>query len=373
MPEVKVSVDIHDLVTAKSIISYYEGNFKLAPEEGGYLLPDGQGPFLGDLLFDDVKQMGLDISWIKGSGGLPIALKSSAFDVKVTHRGRKKADRFMTEMPFFKEGSVINENERQKINTLVDMASLSERYKYQLESQLKSVFDGYCALIIGAAASREYMKMELLSTGNITVAGDGTAYEYDYKLDDWQKITLTGEAKWDAPLTAQPITDIVNWKKDLEKKGKTASSAILNSTTMELIKASKQVKDAMVVINQVQGALPVTDKRVKELIFSETGIKLMIYDKMAKTDANTEKAFWPDNVFTMIPNGKLGKMYYGTTPEESDLMTSKRANADVKIIDTGVAVTVTYETDPVWSVAKVSQVCLPSGENLDGIFIANVA
>ena len=39
----------------------------------------------------------------------------------------------------------------------------------------------------------------------------------------------------------------------------------------------------------------------------------------------------------MYPDGNLGKTWFGTTPEESDLMASAVAN--VRITDTGVAVT----------------------------------
>ena len=45
-------------------------------------------PYLGEGLFPARKQRGLDLSWIKGSTGLPISLMPSAFDAKATFRDR---------------------------------------------------------------------------------------------------------------------------------------------------------------------------------------------------------------------------------------------------------------------------------------------
>jgi hypothetical protein len=278
----------------------------------------------------------------------------------------------MTEMPFFKEASKMNEKDRQEINTLLDLSVNNKGYDLQKRAKLKMLFNGFADLIIGAAVTREYMKMDLLSTGTITVVGDGSKYEYDYQLDTWQKITLTGDSKWDAPLTAQPLTDLTTWKKLLRtKKGVIAEAVILNTVTLELMKACKQVKDALIVNGQPMGMLPVTDSRVFNLITAEIGLDVYVYDKMAKTDNSTEKGFWPDEVVTMIPRGEIGKMYFGTTPEESDLMRSVNV-ADVNLVDTGVAVTVTRNTDPVGVDVKVSQICLPSGENMDKVVIAQV-
>ena len=45
-------------------------------------------PYVGESLFPARKQAGLDLSFIKGSKGLPISLMPSAFDAKATFRDR---------------------------------------------------------------------------------------------------------------------------------------------------------------------------------------------------------------------------------------------------------------------------------------------
>ena len=62
---------IFDYFTAKALAAYY--NTTIADKN--------MQPFLGDELFPARKKMGLDLKWIKGSKGLPVVLKTSAFDV----------------------------------------------------------------------------------------------------------------------------------------------------------------------------------------------------------------------------------------------------------------------------------------------------
>jgi hypothetical protein len=75
----------------------------------------------------------------------------------------------------------------------------------------------------------------------------------------------------------------------------------------------------------------------------------------------------PTNTFVMFPDGALGNTWFGTTPAESDLMTSNAAN--VTITDTGVAVVTSQKVDPVQVETIVSMICLPSFEMADGVGI----
>ena len=74
-----------------------------------------QIPYLGSTLFPARKKAGLDLSWLKGSRGLPISLMPSAFDAKATFRDRIGFDKIETEMPFFREGFKIKERDRQEL------------------------------------------------------------------------------------------------------------------------------------------------------------------------------------------------------------------------------------------------------------------
>lgn len=69
----------------------------------------------------------------------------------------------------------------------------------------------------------------------------------------------------------------------------------------------------------------------------------------------------------MIPAGALGSTWYGTTPEERTLMGS--GEADVSIVNTGVAVAVSTTNDPVQTKTTVSEIVLPSYERMDSTYV----
>ena len=109
------------------------------------------------------------------------------------------------------------------------------------------------------------------------------------------------------------------------------------------------------------------DNRVKELFSSELGVNIIVYSKQYKNEEGTVAKFYPDGFATLIPNGALGNTWYGTTPEERTLMGSKEA--DVSIVNTGVAVSVTVTSDPVHTKTTASEIVLPSYERMDSVFV----
>lgn len=73
----------------------------------------------------------------------------------------------------------------------------------------------------------------------------------------------------------------------------------------------------------------------------------------------------------MLPNGAIGTIWYGTTPEERTL--TAKSDADVSIVNTGVAVSVTITDDPVNTKTTVSEIVLPSFERMNECYAMEVA
>ena len=109
------------------------------------------------------------------------------------------------------------------------------------------------------------------------------------------------------------------------------------------------------------------DTRVKEVFSNELGIRIIVYSKQYKKEDGTAEKFYPDGFATLIPDGALGSTWYGTTPEERTLMGS--GEADVSIVNTGVAVAVTTTSDPVHTKTTVSEIVLPSYERMDSTYV----
>ena len=344
---------IYQLVTPKEIGTYYT--------EGS----SNRIPYLGETLFPAKKQMGLDLKWIKGSSGLPVALKPSAFDVGTVLRDRVGFDELETEMPFFKEGTLIKEKDRQELNKI--MASGNQAY---IDMIIGKIFDDVNGLISGAKVQAERMIMQLLSTGKIGISANKLNYDYDYKFLAGHTETLLATAKWSDVENSNPVDDIERWMDAVEDTtGQRPSKAICTKKTWNYIKQNKKIKLDM---NPIGGHnIIMTDALLEQYLENKLGLKIAKYNKKFKSEAGVSTQFFPDDVFTLIPDGPLGNLYYGTTPEESDLM-SGATSAEVSIVDTGVAVTTEKKTDPVNVFTKVSAIMLPSFESIDSVFIAKV-
>ncbi|MEK3722304.1 major capsid protein [Paenibacillus sp. FSL H8-0034] len=341
---------IFDLVSAESIGTYYTAN------------TSNDTPYLGATLFPPKKQLGLDLKWIKGSKGLPIALMPSEFDAKATLRDRIGFKEIQTEMPFFREAMRIGEKERQELLRL--MASANEQYYMPL---ITNIYDDVSNLVSGALVNPERMIMQLLSTGKVSITANRLAYDYDYKMPAGHKVTLTGTDKWSDP-TADIIGDIQAWQEiGDDDQGVQLRKAICTRKTWGYILKNTAIRLDM---NPLGGQnIIMTDTLMRQYLLNKVNLSVAVYNKKFALQDGSTNLFYPDDYFTLLPDGALGNTYFGTTPEEADLM-SGGTDAKVSIVNTGVAVTTIKEPHPVNVETIVSAITMPSFEQIDNIFIA---
>jgi hypothetical protein len=336
-------------------------------EIGTYYVSNGSNniPYLGATLFPAKKQLGLTLDWIKGSNGLPVALMPAAFDTKATIRDRIGVSKIETEMPFFKEGMKIKEKERQELNKAM-MAANSE----YILPVLQKIYDDASNLVAGAEVDCERMRMQLLSTGKISISADGIAYDYDYKFKPAHTETLLTTAKWSDTVNSDPVEDIRRWQDAIEDDtGNRPTNAVCTRKTWNYLLHNQKMK---LDINVQNGQnIILNDAKLKSYLMDQCNLQVAVYNKKYALQDGSSNLFYPDDKFTLFPDGNLGSTYYGTTPEESDLMTGN-TDAQVQIVNTGVAITTTKETDPVNVNTKVSMISMPSFEAIDSIFIGNV-
>lgn len=346
--------NIFDLINAKEISTYYISN------------PSNGIPYLGATLFPARKQLGLDLSWIKGSRGLPVALMPSAFDVKATVRDRIGVSKIETEMPFFREAMRIGEKDRQEINKALAAANANI-----IEPIINNIYDDVTNLVNGAEVQGERMRMQLLSTGLIAITANRIDYDYDYKLLGNHKETLLTTTMWSATETATPVQDIQRWQDLIEADtGTKPTRAICTRKTWNYLLANKSIRldlDPIGGNNRIM-----TDTLLKQYLAEKLELTVAVYNKKYTTSVGgAATLFFPDEVFTLIPDGDMGNTWFGTTPEESDLMAGN-TDAQVQIVNTGVAITTIKEPHPVNVQTVVSAIELPSFERIDEIFIATV-
>lgn len=339
---------IFDLVTSDAITAYWE------------TLQNQQPPYVGEELWPAVKQLGLKISWIKGAKGLPVVLLPSAYDVKAKKRNRIGFSKVETSMPFFKEGTSIDEELRQQLNMVI--ATGNQAY---IDAVMNKVFDDEMRLLVGARAQRERMRMQLLTTGVISITANGQNYDYDYGVPETHKDTV--KVSWDNE-NATIVDDIRNAQDVVyDDTGIKPTRAICSPKTWKYFRKNKEIRNAILGNNS---GVPVRDDQIRAYIQETLELEIVENGKKYIDEAGIKQKFVDDDVFVLFPEGDLGNSYFGTTPEESDLMAGTAAN--VNITDTGVAVTTTKETDPVNVDTKVSMIFLPSFEQADQIFILDV-
>jgi hypothetical protein len=346
--------NIFDLVSAALIATYYIEN------------PSNKIPTLGSLLFPNQKQVGLDLSWIKGHNGLPVSLAPAAFDAKAPLRDRIGVEKIETEMPFFREGFRIGEKERQELLKVLGGANRSI-----VEPIIQKIYNDAQNLIDGADVVAERMRMQLLSKGGIQIVGDdGNGYNYNYKFSNKHKSRLTGTDRW-SNTKADVVEQITTWQDTIEDDtGNRPAKAICTRKTWKNLLRNETIRLDM---NPVGGQnVILTDAMLKAYVLDKLNLQVSVYNKKyLPTQHSAAENFFPDDTFSLIPDGNLGNTYYGTTPEEADLM-SGGTNAQVSIVNTGVAVKTIKEPDPVNTSTIVSAIMLPSFEAIDSVFIANV-
>ena len=335
---------IFDLVKANEIAAYWTG---ISEEE---IYPTEE-------LFPNAKKRGLSLAWIKGSRGLPVALKSSAFDVAAVPRARRGFQRLTAEMPYFKESLYIDEELRQELNLVLETGN--QNY---IDSVINRIFDDSAELIRAAAVSREAMRMEALTTGVIAIANNGQNFVFDYN------VTHKGIASvsWSSTSTADPVKDIRNAVNAIrDDTGAIPTRAMCDGTVWGYIRNSAAIKSA--IYPAFPGVGEISDGILRDYIRNVAGVDVFVNDRRYKdVDGNSVK-YMPANTFVLFPEGKLGNTWMGTTPAESDLMSSNIAN--VALVNEGVAVTTVTKADPVQVETIVSQICLPSFEAADAVYI----
>lgn len=352
---------VSDVINSKSIaLSATENN-------------SNQIPYLGLNWFPEEKKAGLDLKWIKTHKGLPVSLKPSNFDALPTIRARKGLKMEKTQMAFFREQMIISEEDAQEIDRIKD-----ENDPY-LASALTSIYDDTNNLVSGAQVIPERMRMQLLATNEghpvIGVESDGVKYEYDYDPTGEYAAShytkMLGTSKWSDTANAKPITDLINARKSLEKIGRTARYALMTTTTFNYLLENEQIKQCILAQNQNANIL-LDDETVTAIVERKTKLTIVIYDKMYADTDGTEKQFYPDGKVTLLPEGVLGKTWFGTTPEERTA--GQVADVDVSMVGRGIAVAVKTEYGPpAITSTTVSEITLPSYENMDSTYVLEVA
>ncbi len=332
-------------------------------------------PYLGPTFFTPRKKSGLSIAWLKGSKGLPVSLMPSAFDAKPTFRNRIGVSKVETELCFFRESMLVKEKDEQDIMELENKGA-DDPY---LQDILRRIFDDTGTLRDGAMVVPERMALQLLAPASgdakIHIAANGVVYDYNYDPQGtWKNnnySALTGTDLWSDTANSKPLSDFRTMtRKALAQNGTRLTTALMSQATFDLLLENAQIKSAILAQNAT-ATIFLDDTLLANFIRLKSGLTLVVYEKLYEDESGASHAFYPDGYVTFLPEGPVGTMWYGVTPEERS---ARQAGNQLAVFNTGIAITVNYTHEaPYQTITTASEVLAPSFERMDEVFVLKVA
>ena len=159
---------------------------------------------------------------------------------------------------------------------------------------------------------KEWMCAQALTTGKISIVGDGVSYEVDFLMDSNHKVTLTGADLWSAG-TSDPLADLRDWKQLISKdSGLMPDVLLLGHDTWPAFINHSKVKDKLDLLNVQLGRInPANLPNGATYLGSlnELGVDVYAYDEW----------YLPDGSDTNTPMIPANKVVMGSTKARCEM------------------------------------------------------
>lgn len=335
-----------------------------------------KGQFLWNELFPAQSLPGLDITWIKAKNSNLRSLRAAALGEKAARRSPAGFQSIQSELPFFREAMVVDEKQRQNITQALllykDNTDMTDKI-------LRNLYEEHAQLIWGAYANCDLMVGSLITTGQIVFSSDvndGRTNNYQYNYDqggEWATnnvLQLTSGSYWNDAnkATNDPLDDLLTAIDEQHQLGWDTKKIIMNTDTFKGLCKSQSITKAIAPLGGV-----VRRTQVQEFVEDETKCSLRIYDRKIKNGAGSLVDVIPDGKVCLLPDGALGNMCFGTTPEAFNLQVAQsEPRKDIAVMANGVTILTRAEDNPVDYETIVSATMLPSYPMMDAVYVLNV-
>lgn len=313
-------------------------------------------PLLGETLFPERKTPSLKFDQLRGGSRIPIAATVHAFDTE-SEIGSRQASKETLELTLIKRKIQLKEE---------DIIALENpRNQAEQDYLVGQVYNDIDVLVAGVRARIEAMRMEVLSSGKITVNENGLNMSVDYHVPTAHQEALAGTNVW-TDASADPLADIERWIDALDTtptRALTSRKVYRALATHPKIIAAIFGKDSGRVVSQ--GDLDA---------FMETHGYPVIrtYDEKYKIQnengSYATKKYFAENRFVMFNDDLLGETLYGPTAEETRL--TRDSSVDTSLVGNVLATVYDETRDPVGTWTKAVATALPSFAAADEVFQA---
>lgn len=310
---------------------------------------------LGEELFPEVKRQSLEFDMLTNGSKTPVIASVHGFDTE-SEIGQREAEKKAIELALIKRKMQLKEKEI--------IALESPRNEAEKAYLMRNVYADIDALVESIKARVELMRMEVISTGKITLDENGLNAVIDFGVPAENKAT---NVDWSSP-ESNPINDMITWKNQLDS----APARVLTSTTiLAKVLSNKNVVNALFGKDSTRiASVGELNNYLEQLQLP----KIYTYDnKYRKLNANgtyTKHRYFPENAFVMLPGEELGETIYGPTAEEIRLQ--RDPSVDMKVVGKILAMMYEEGKDPVSTWEKAVASAIPALKCADEIFQAQI-
>ena len=311
--------------------------------------------YMGKELFVEEKRDELKFDELSEGSNIPVIASVHSFDSEA-EIGTREAQERTIELALIKRKMQLKEEEIIKI--------LHPRTNQEKKRLINSVYNDIDNLVLSVMARVELMRMEIVAKGKVTLSENNLTAVLDYGVPEEHRAANVDWNKEDS----DPISDITTW---YNKLGTKPERIITSNVVLAKLTRHPNVVAAL----YGNGAKRVATVGELNTYLESLGLpKIYTNDdtyRKQKADGKYEvKRFFPENCFSMIPGGNLGKTIYGPTAEEIRLST--KPGIDVESIGNILAMVYEEGTDPVSTWEKAVATALPSLNCADKIFQAEI-
>lgn len=311
---------------------------------------------LGDALFPETKIDDIELEFIKGGNGLPIAASVHAWDSETEIADREGFDLLKMELAPVKRKIRLNGKDSIKLK--------NPRTNTELKNVLAKLFDDAAKMVESVRTRFEAMRFEAIATGKVTFDENGYEGTLDYQVPADHKEVVA--VPWNDP-ASKPMDDLKKWQSKIKADTGTNPTRVLTSERVALM-----LEDHASIRLAIKGNVNqmVTRAELNTFLASK-GLPVIATEdrsyRVRKGNGYEQKRFFDENTLSLFPEGPLGELVYGITEEESIL--SEDSNIDMTKVG-NIVTTVEFQNDPPGRWTKAAAVALPSFPVADQVFIA---
>lgn len=316
--------------------------------------------YLGDRLFPDTKTENMAAEYLRLASGaaIPVMATVHALDTEAEIGSRPVFDKTRVEKLLIKRK--INQTERVRL--------LSENGVYSDNAIVRYVFDDMRLMADAVKVRTEVAKMEVLSTGKMTINENNLNMTVDYGVPA-ENIGYEIDLGVDADIIGQ-VQAIVDTAAD---NGESITEMVTSKKVVRKLAANKGIQT--LIFGSVGQGTYVPNDRLQSLFnqmfgFSAITTNDLRYKVQRSSGVEETKRFFSDNKLSFISSGgtSFGTGLWGVTPEEAEYGQYSDKSADQYITITQWAT-----PDPVAVWTKASGLFIPVLPNPNGLFIATEA